>query len=555
MPWNPAAASQEYNDAQSGEKLPSFSTLISTPKLDLPTNNPNNTPNMPSHIKFTKVDTLPRYAWGAVYSHTDRSLNVYHGSGVETFDQGLVEGAWDGAFTDFSFHQSTVLCGTGFREADGELQFCSSTDRLAPLFSIQKDALIYISNSPIFAQSLSQTSYIPLYPYYNHDILATVREGLYCLDGTTPLQDGHKLHLHFSAIMAILPNGKIEYRKYDAGQEPESFASYRAIIQEAMNKVLQNGLDPARKHPLRSLATISTGYDSCATSALARDAGCERAATFYDSESDTPHADSGMENAKSLGMSCKEYDRWAFKKMPPLVEPEFCFMSGSSNAPTAAMESDLADCILIGGASGGETWGVQRTSFYNHLSTPWSRSVSGVSQLEFRLRVGYITMDPAVIAVRHNQRLAEIFSSDEMQEWSVPGNYNRPAARRIAEEAGIPREQFGMKKQMTSHSGLKTKEGFSAQGYTDYHAFIDQRIAQSNKLSWLYWRVHFAITFFLHYKLTSSRRKIRPSTPLQRKFPFILNSAPLRLTWRYVFAFQWAAEKLANRYQNLSMDD
>jgi len=512
---------------------------------------------MPIKIEFAESDHLPRLAWGAKYEIKNQKANIIVGNGVEICREkgALVEGAWDGDFENFNFHQSTAFIGTGVRKVQGELLVCGSTDRMAPLFSVHMEDEIYFSNSINFVLCMSQTSFLPLYPYYHHDILAMIREGLYCLDGTTPLKDGHHLHIHFSNIAAIQPNGEVNYRTYGSGEAPSSYESYRSILQKTMDQVLKNGADPARTHPLKSIATISTGYDSPATAAIARDAGCRDAITFYDSKSDQPHADNGSKNAASLGMSCKEFDRWEFKNIHPPVEPEFCFMAGTSNAPWAAMENELTNSILICGHYGGDVWDNKKIRHMDKLSSAWSRSGAGYSQFEFRLRVGYICIDPSLIALRHSDKLAEIFNSEEMQPWSVGGEYDRPAARRIAEEAGIPREQFGMKKRKTSHSGMKKKEGLSEKGYESYTAFCEKSANESSKLSWLYWRSHYAITYFIYYKLTSSSRKICASTPIRRKLPYLLNAAPLRLTWKFLFSFQWGYNELKGRYQKSLSDE
>ena len=501
--------------------------------------------------------SLPRFAWAAEIRVEQKQVRLYHGDGVEKSPDGraLVEGAWAGNFPEFDFHLSTALSGTGMREAGGELHFCSSTDRAAPLFSVIKSGRIYFSNSIIYVLSLSETRYIPNYPYYHHDILAMIRKGLYCLDGKTPLMDGHQLHVHFSCISSVRPSGEIRHRPFPEGEIPSSFESYRNILHTTVEKVFENGLDPARAQPLKSIATISTGYDSSATAAIAAAAGCTEAVTFFDSKSATPHADNGKNNAAALGMSCLEFDRWKFMESPHAVEPEFCFMAGTCSAPFAAMEHELADRIMVCGHYGGDVWTTAHLALMDQLSTPWSRSCAGTSHGEFRLRVGYISMDPSVIASRHHVKLAEIFAADDMHAWSVDGKYNRPAARRLAEEAGIPKGQLGVKKYMTSHTGLKKKTLFSEAGHARYCAFFTKSVGASRRPAWIYWRIHFAVTYFLYYKLTSSRSKILKPTPLRRRFPYLLNAAPLRITWKYLFTFQWAFDELKHRYQSPSTQE
>ncbi|BDS06786.1 hypothetical protein NT6N_18260 [Oceaniferula spumae] len=505
---------------------------------------------MQSTISYQASGTLPRFAWAAKFTPETGHIEVHHGDGVEISPDGtkLVEGAWNGAFSEFGFNQSTVFSGTGMVKKQDELLFCSSTDRISAVFSVHKDGAIYVSNSPLFILQLSGTSFLPLYPYYNSDILAIYRQGLYCLDGTTKLADGYKLHIHPSAIVAVSADGSIDCRSYDAGPEPTDFDDYRNILVDALKELFKNGLDPARHTPLQSASSLSRGYDSSATTVLAKEAGCHKVYSFYDSKSDFPYSDCGNVGAEALGMECHTFDRWAYQKMDRPVEAEFCYLSGGSNTPLVAMEDHLRDHIYVIGSAGAESWNTKLLKHYHQLSSPWSRMVSGVSILEFRLRVGYIAIDPSVIAIRHNQAILKIFSKEEMQEWSVGGKYDRPAARRIAEQGGLPRELFGLKKLGTSHSPLKTRAGFSDRGYSSYSSFTKESHQHCSRIARIYRKTHFAITYFLRYQLTSSGRKYVASTPLARKFPFILNAAPMRMSWDYVFALQWAANALKERY-------
>jgi hypothetical protein len=70
----------------------------------------------------------------------------------------------------------------------------------------------------------------------------------------------------------------------------------------------------------------------------------------------------------------------------------------------------------------------------------------GVSLQEFRLRVGFIQVPVALFALSCDRSVWEITGSEEMKPWTLGTDYDRPIPRRIAEEAGIPREWFGQKK-------------------------------------------------------------------------------------------------------------
>ena len=62
---------------------------------------------------------------------------------------------------------------------------------------------------------------------------------------------------------------------------------------------------------------------------------------------------------------------------------------------------------------------------------------------EFRLRADFIFVPLPVFGMTEIPSLQEITLSDEMKPWSIGGYYDRPIARRIAEEAGgLPRGSF-----------------------------------------------------------------------------------------------------------------
>ena len=62
---------------------------------------------------------------------------------------------------------------------------------------------------------------------------------------------------------------------------------------------------------------------------------------------------------------------------------------------------------------------------------------------EFRLVVGFIQLPFPYLGARQMQDILEITESSEMDPWRLGNGYDRPISRRIAEEAGVPRQLFG----------------------------------------------------------------------------------------------------------------
>jgi hypothetical protein len=65
---------------------------------------------------------------------------------------------------------------------------------------------------------------------------------------------------------------------------------------------------------------------------------------------------------------------------------------------------------------------------------------------EIRLTAGFAQAAVPFIGARCFPDIYRITESDEMVPWRLNNNYDRPIPRRIAEEAGVPREMFGQTK-------------------------------------------------------------------------------------------------------------
>jgi hypothetical protein len=503
---------------------------------------------MPFEINYELSDSIPALAWVAEYESKSNCLNVIHGSLVEISTLGLIEGAWGGDFPSFDFHKTAVLSGTGFCHHDDKLFFCSSTDQMCPIFSLEIAGKLHISNSPVFLMVQTGSSPIPSYPYYHFNLLRTYRQGLHCLDGAIPLAQGAEMRIHICAILIINDKGAVSFQSHDPGPCPKSFEDYHSQLLRTVNAVIENSSHRSRKNPMQSVASISAGYDSTACAALARAAGCKLTHTIYDSKSADPYEDSGAKNAESLGMECLQYDRWEYLKSDQSLEAEFGFNALISTVPLTAMAKDLTGKIYIVGCGGDTLWSEETLPLSSQLAKTWARGIAGMGQLEFRLRTGYCVFSPIYIGVRHTNALQEILTSEEMKPWSIGGDYDRPLARRIAELAGVPRQQFGMKKAATGHSTMRKGELFSKAASTSYHDFRKRMKKRAGLLKTFFHYARYSTHFVLEYRILKRPRRYKASTVLQRKYPFILNNPPFKCPWKFCFTFQWMFDELKKRY-------
>jgi len=230
-------------------------------------------------------------------------------------------------------------------------------------------------------------------------------------------------------------------------------------------------------------------------------------------------------------------------------EAEFGYVAANSMVPLAAVEDQLPGRVLILGDFGGSAWDPKKARTSDQLGQTWIRHTHGLSAIEFRLRVGYLAFAPATIALRHNRIIHAIATSEAMRPWSVGGDYDRPIARRIAEEAGLPRDRFGIQKFASAHSLLSDSNRFSEKGLDHYRRFVRERHAEIPRPIYDYWR---ARARWRDYLWTNPNghddRRYVQSTLMQRHFPFILNAKGTRIPWDYMFTFQWAVASMRSRY-------
>jgi hypothetical protein len=79
--------------------------------------------------------------------------------------------------------------------------------------------------------------------------------------------------------------------------------------------------------------------------------------------------------------------------------------------------------------------------YFDDALKKWDPAGHGLS--EIRLKTGFIQAAIPVIGSRNRTSILGITESPEMLPWRLNTGYDRPIPRRIAEEAGVPREMFG----------------------------------------------------------------------------------------------------------------
>jgi hypothetical protein len=399
-------------------------------------------------FSFHSLPSLPRLAWAARVRADDPIVPVLHGSCVETGDDWFVEGAWDAPFAAGDFDRSTVLTGSGGRTTDAGVLFATPANLYERLQSVRVGPDLFVSNSLAFLLALSGDRLDPDHRHYYLDLLDFYRVGIATKEKRLRLAGGRAVSLHDCCNLLVAPDGGTTRVEKAWGTPPASYDDYAALLERTIRLVMANASDTARRLRYRPLAMISQGYDTTAVAAVARRLGCGEAVTFLRSDSRGEYADdSGEAIARRLGYALTSYERNDFARMTSFRAEEFYLEPWGVDRNMAVMEAQLAGALLLSGRSGETVWSRGLPGHWGlpDLQHPIEQT-PGCALGEFRLRVGFQHFAPATIAAFHAPVIHAWNDAPALRPWSVGGSYDKPIARRLAEDGGVPRELFGQVK-------------------------------------------------------------------------------------------------------------
>lgn len=390
----------------------------------------------PLELSFASDETMPPLAWCLEASQSRRAM-VFHGSRVETSNGAFAEGAWDGAFAEMAIDRG-VCMGSGGRIRNGEIVLSAPSHTLEGLYSVRvKDRLI-VSNSLAFALVRAGLDLDPHYRRYLIDLRSIMR-GLRSYVRVIPTLQGVPIERHFFCNLVL--SNDVQLRPVRKAQPPRftSFADYRTYLSTTLKRLSDNAADANRSHVYRLMASVSRGYDSPACAVLAKECGCTQGLTISDSSWGSP-IDSGREIGELLFDRVIERKRQDYFNKAGLPEAEFAALGDAGDVPFSSFEDVLEGCMLV-------------TGFPNAWDPGWSmgsdvrrHDASGSSLGEFRLRAGFFHAPVPFIGCENHSDISAIGRAAELDPWRIGGRYDRPIARRIAEEGAVPRHMFGQRK-------------------------------------------------------------------------------------------------------------
>jgi len=398
---------------------------------------------------------LPPLAWLLRWDASAATLLA--GRWVETTDSSWVEGCWDGEFAAVS-PEGYWLTGTAGRLDAGRLTLTPPFHSFDAVYLLRRERSLFASNSLPFLIEASGARFRRTHVNLHAD-LARIVDGLDRPHLRVRMSNGDVLEvLQFLPVTVALAQPGQEYGRLPDSHRFEDFGSYDAFLRGCAQRFAANATSPLRSAVLRPVTTVSSGYDSAATSVLARDAGATVALTIASSRGARDldgESDSGADVAEALGLETVTFPRdtrWSVDGQPVVAEFLASGMSGEE-LPIRVMAAHLDRSILYSGYYGDSAWS-RKPSRARRLQRG---DLGGSSLTEFRLRVGFSHLPIPFLAATRQGDLARISSSEEMRPWSTEGPYDRPIPRRIAESAGVPRSAFGMRKRaVTSVAGRRT---------------------------------------------------------------------------------------------------
>jgi hypothetical protein len=508
-------------------------------------------------IEFELRSTLPPLSWCA-RARRGAPVQIHHGADVETRPEGFVEGAWDGDFDAFDFDDAASLAGTGARVRDGRLIVTAPFHPLERLFVMRNGDEILVSNSLVFVLAEAGDTLDLSHPNYFFDFVAQVRRGIAPPAARVRTASGRYVELYPVCNLELSADLGVRRVPKPIGPEPSCYADYFNVLLTTSRRLAANAASPNRKKTYRLVAACSRGYDSTATAALASLAGCREGVTFSRSArvieghplfgcTETFDDDCGTESLRALGMRVTEYDRADLVELPGHPRAEF-FISPASiaDANTRLMREALRGGVLVSGRHGERYWGPTSRCARGDMREVDDCLLAGHSLGEFRLDTGFVHFPPAYVGAVHGHAIFRITHSPEMRPWKLgTGYYDRPIARRMAEEAGVPREWFGQVK--LGGTGPLYRE-LGHHSANDFAAFVD-------------WNVPEQIRRRLdHRPLAERLRRHRRLAYIRTQYahwPLISTTLDLlrsdreHMLWNsvHLYQFHWGFERIRHRYK------
>jgi hypothetical protein len=498
-------------------------------------------------FNYTTCPNLPKLAWCMQLGAGTSAVNVLHGAWVETRESGFFEGAWASEF-DKANYDATFMTGTGAKLCPQGLMLVTPNHTLDRLNVVRKQDVMYISNSLPYVLAASDEDIDSDFLYYD-SYMSSIKFGVKRYEPTIPTRSGNCVRLYY--FCNLLLNAKLDLTALTKKSSPTfiDFHHYKSFIQMTVRQLAQNAQDPRRIIEYKPIGTVSRGYDSPAALVVAKAAGCTEALTFSKSRGTNTDEDCGTEIASTLGVTVREFDRLQYRQHDDFPE---VLNSGGPNEFLSFAEH-LARRLLFTGFHGDKVW----DKHCDKVTKDFVRGdASGSSLTELRLQAGFAHMPVPFIGADRHPDIYRISNSKEMVDWSMGNFYDRPIARRLVEEAGVPRHMFGRQKRaagvVVPNEGLA--ETMSPTSLIDFEEFCRLHWSWTKSLRMRYMTFIKKAVYYnqgaakllsrIAYRLSS----IRICIPML--VPHSLNMRSYGYLGKEAYLFHWGTRKLISRYMD-----
>ena len=381
--------------------------------------------------------SLPPLAWIARVENGD--VDVRCGMSVRHDENGFVEGTWVGDPDIDTIPDSTAVFGSAMVARGSSLVVVPPSHPLERVYFYREGRQVVASNSlaAVIQACDLDLDRDSLYP----PIFVAAADGVKnpTMDVPTnrgPIVTGVYYNFGIGHDGSISVEGRPRERAFS------TFEDFRDRATAALRSAVANA--PGYEMAI----SLSSGYDSTAVAALAAPVGCKLALSFREGKpisSGADPADTGELAARQLGMELETFDRLTYLSRDDLPEAEFLAtgMSGEDVVVTA-MEGSLRGRMLLTGAEEFRLKGGPRRSAL------YRGDLSSCSLTEFRLRVDFVHLPLLFFGASEKFSIIDITDSPQMRPWTMPGLYDKPMQRRLAEEGGVARGTFATVKRRAS---------------------------------------------------------------------------------------------------------
>lgn len=245
----------------------------------------------------------------------------------------------------------------------------------------------------------------------------------------------------------VYTKGALEQQRTPADSNFTSFEEYEQFLHARILAIRGNLQDEQRRFKVAPVTTISKGYDSSASTVIAKPLGIHFTMTISRIGTFSQHDDSGQEIAEKLGIPVKSVIS------RPLAYRDYDLAwaglgrSDDLNMTLFEYPDDLT--LLVVGTHGDIVWQKGLKQKFSDSHHFLDRDTDGCGLSEWRLHKGVFLFSVPFIGASRLDCLKQINDSPSMDPWRIGGDYDRPIPRRIVEQQGVRREKFGIQKRAT----------------------------------------------------------------------------------------------------------